>query len=227
MKKCIEKTKKFFKMIVSYIIAFFKYINRYISRLSKTQKRVYVIYAVLLILFIISMIVIYNKIIRKYTLHATNLYNKVHELYFFGGDIEYEIEDNERVFIELDDSRYYKISNYSNSVSDLFTENKLSDVQKYLNIEKNNNEYYMKDIGRGISNYYETTLKLKYFLINKRVFIAKSKFCKIDSQVTYGDGCRGKNEYYINKRFILKKENKVWKIDEYTSIFEMEEESLK
>ena len=222
MKKYIEKTKEFFKMIVSYIIVFYKHIKNNISKLSKTQKIFCVIYSVLLILFIISIIIIHNKKVKQYTLEATDLYNKVHELYFFGGNVEYEIEDNQRIFIELDDSRYYKISNYSNSISDLFTENKLSDVQKYLNIEEYNNAYYMKDIGRGISNYYETTLKPKHLSINKRVFMAKSKFCKIDSQVTYGDGCRGKNEYYINKKFILKKENKVWKIDEYTSIFEME-----
>lgn len=48
-----------------------------------------------------------------------------------------------------------------------------------------------------------------------------SKFCEIDHQVTYGDLCEGDHKYVIKKEFTIVKENDEWKVDKYTSVFEM------
>ena len=176
---------------------------------------------VLLIILIIVRIYIYNKCAKE----AQLIYNQVHELYYFGGNIEFNSdENNERIFIENNEKKYYQISNYDNSVKKYFTKSKLKDVNKDLNIINKENIYYMTDIGRGISNYYETTIKSKKIRTNKRIFIASSKFCKIDHQVSYGDGCEAKNEYTIKKEFVLVKVDKEWKVDTYTSIFEFGDE---
>lgn len=174
---------------------------------------------------IIAILIIRSYIYKKCAKEAQVIYNQVHELYYFGGNIEFNSnENNERIFIEENNKKYYQISNYEESVKKYFTQSKLQDVNKDLNIINKDNNYYMKDIGRGISNYYETTIISKKIRSNERIFIAKSKFCKIDYQVSYGDHCEGKNEYYIEKKFVLKKFNKEWKVDEYTSIFEFDKE---
>lgn len=189
------------------------------------NKALLITLSITFILIVITLLIIRSYIYKKCAKEAQIIYDQVHELYYFGGNIEFKNnENNERIFIENKNNKYYQISNYDSSVKKYFTESKLKDVNKDLNIIKKDNSYYMKDIGRGISNYYETTIVSKKIRSNIRKFIAKSKFCKIDHQVSYGDGCEGKNEYYIKKEFILKKINNEWKIDNYTSIFEFDKE---
>lgn len=191
-----------------------------------SEKKLIILISITLILIIIMIgFIIRNSLYKKYAEEAQKTYDKVHELYYFGGNISYgQDELNERIFIEKEENKYYLISNFDESVKKYFSEKKLSDVLEFLDIVKKDNNYYAKDFGRGISYYYGTTLKTKKANSKKRVFIAESKFCKINHQVSYGDGCEGNNEYIISKEFVIVKINDVWVVDKYTSIFEMDKE---
>jgi len=154
-------------------------------------------------------------------------YDKLHNLYFFRENIDYVLdENNQRKYIEIDNKKYYEIAN-KEVIEDLVTENMLLKTSGFLNIRIINNQYYMKDYGRGLSGYYGTELKLESVNKDKLEYKALSKFCEIDSKVSYGSGCRNEKYYYIEKPFVLIKENGIWKVDEYTSVFEFEDSLIK
>ena len=185
----------------------------------------YIIIALAVILVIVGFIIIRNAKNKKIIEEVTPLYNKAHELYQFGGDIIYTKDvDGGRKYIEKDGSKYYQIANFDESVAKYFTSNALKDVMEFMNIINEDGNYYIKDTGRGIGNYFGVTFKVETAAGKKRVLKASSKFCKIEHQVTYGDLCSGDNEYTIDKEFKLVKENKVWKIDSFVSIFQMGDE---
>ena len=85
----------------------------------------------------------------------------------------------------------------------------------------------MKDYGRGLSGYYGTGLKIKKMSKNRIEYKALSKFCEIDSRVNYGDGCSNEKYYYVEKPFVLIKEDGIWKVEEYTSVFEFKDKEFK
>ena len=185
----------------------------------------YIVIAIAVILVVVLFLVIRNARNKKIEREMTSLYNKAHELYQYGGDITYsKNEDGTRVYKEVDGTKYYQIANFNDSVAKYFSDNNLKNVIEYMNIIEENGNYYIKDFGRGIGNYFDTTLKVKKVKGKKRILTASSRFCKIEHQVTYGDLCRGDNEYTIEKEFVLVKVNGNWKIDSYTSIFQMGDE---
>ncbi len=191
------------------------------------KKRIikYIIITLIFILLIVCFIILKNIRNKKIIEEVTPLYNKVHELYQFGGDIAYvKNEDGGRNYIEKDGIKYYQISNFDDSIAKYFTSSNLKNVVEFMNIINENGNYYIKDRGMGIGNYFGVTFKVKKSSSNKRTLIAASKFCKIEYQVTYGDLCSGDNEYTIEKEFKLVKENKIWKIDSFTSVFQMGDE---
>ena len=192
--------------------------------MNKKKLIQYIIITLIIILVIVGFVTIRNIRNKKIIEEITPLYNKVHELYQFGGDIEYVKTGEGRNYIEKDGIKYYQIANFDDSVAKYFTSNSLKDVMEFMNIINENGNYYIKDMGRGIGNYFGVTFKVEKASSKKRVLKASSKFCKIEYQVAYGDLCRGDNEYTIDKEFKLVRENKVWKIDSFVSVFQMGDE---
>lgn len=176
-----------------------------------------------LIIVLIGVILIYEKIskeIKQKIELGNSIYEKIHNLYYYGGNIEYQLDKNKnRKYIEIADSKYYEIKN-PDEITNLITNEMLPKTSLFLNIKIVGNKYYMKDIGRGLSGYVGTTLKIKRISKNKIEYEAISKFCKVDSIVSYGDGCRNRDYYEMKKSFTLIKEDNLWKVLEYTSIFE-------
>lgn len=161
---------------------------------------------------------------------AEELYEKAHNLYFYGKDIEYAKENGKYVTIERSVNsrvdKYYKLSNYNEVFVKLFSSNKLKSVDIYLGIIEQNNGKYIREIGRGLSGYFGTTFEVKKASKTKITYIAKSKFCEISHRIN--DVCESEEYYYtIDKEFTIIKENGKWKIDEYTSVFEFEDSLIK
>jgi len=182
-----------------------------------------------LLIVLIGIVVIRNiveKEINKKIELGNSIYEKVHNLYFYGGEIEYKIEENKRKSIEVDDKKYYEISN-KKVIENLVTKNMLLKTSDFLGIKVIEDNYYMKDYGRGLSGYYGTELKIKKINKKRIEYKALSKFCEIDSRVSYGDGCNDEKYYYIERPFIIVKENGIWKVDEYTSVFEFKDSEIK
>ena len=173
---------------------------------------------------VVGFILVRNARNKKIISEITPLYNKVHELYQYGGDITYVKTEEGRSYIEREGVKYYQIANFDDSISKYFTSNNLKDVLNSLNIIYESGHHYIKDFGMAVGNYFDTSFKVIKANNKKRVLKASSRFCLIEHQVTYGDLCRGDNEYTIDKDFILVKENGEWKIDSYTSVFQMGDE---
>ena len=153
-------------------------------------------------------------IASKITL-GTDLYERIHNLYFYGDQLEYEQVEEK-----------YKLLNYE-KIPELISKKFLPQVNQYLEITKQKYEYYINLVGKGISNYYGTELKIKKIRRNKVIYTATTKMCKVESVVTYGERCSMGGYYYIEKPFIIVKENGSWKVDEYTSVFEFSDSEFK
>lgn len=193
---------------------------------------------VLSILIILSLIIffvwlgIYIKDTQKRQCSlASKLYNQAHDIYFYGGNIEYEYDkDGDIIYTDRSDgnliNRYLKTKNYNEVITNLFSESMQKKVGNYLGVLIQDGTIYVKEIGKGISNYYGTTFKVKASSSSKIVFDAYSKFCKMNSKL--GEYCKNEDGYYtVKKKFVLVKENKKWKIDNYTSVFEFENDEIK
>ena len=155
-----------------------------------------------------------------------SIYEDAHNLYFYGEGIEYSYNDlKERVYAEIDHEKYYKIENYDNVFEKKFTDKELKQLYNIFEITKMDNSYFVKDIGRGVSNYIETNLKIKKIRMKKLEFVASSVFCKKDKLTAFG--CLEEDRYTIDKKFIIVKEYGSWKVDEYTSVFEFSDSEFK
>ena len=175
---------------------------------------------VLLIVFLIVLVttIITNKIEKENNKKielGSSLYEKIHNLYYYGGDLDYKKENDK-----------YVITNYS-IIEDIVSKSFIPKVNKFLNIEEDNNKYYINPIGKGISNYYGTILKIKKIRKNKIEYKAISKLCEKNKIVTYGEGCTSDGYYEIEKPFTIVKEDNKWKVLEYTSIFQFSEREIK
>lgn len=199
------------------------------KNILKNKKKIIIILLVLVIV-LIGIVVIRNivkKEINKKIELGNSIYEKVHNLYFYGGEIEYKVdEENKRKYIEVDDKKYYEISN-KQVIENLVTEEMLLKTSDFLGIKVIEDNYYIKDYGRGLSGYYGTELKIKKINKNKIEYKALSKFCEIDFRVNYGDGCSDEKYYYIERPFIIVKEDGIWKVESYTSIFEFKDSEIK
>ena len=199
------------------------------KNILKNKKKIIIILLVLVIVLIGGLIIkkIVEKEINKKIELGNSIYEKVHNLYFYGGNIEYETNENKtRNYIEIDNTKYYEIKN-SEEITNLITEKMIVKTSNFLGIKVIGNKYYMKDYGRGLSGYYGTKLKIKRISKNKIEYKSYSKFCYKESRVNYGEGCSENNYYEIEKPFILIKEEGTWKVEEYTSIFEFNDSELK
>ena len=186
--------------------------------MKKINKKIIIsllVFLIVLVMVIITLNIIKKERIKKIEL-GDSIYEKIHNLYYYGESLKYEKD-------ELGD---YIISNYEvieNIVSDTFIDN----VNKFLNITKEDDKYYIKPVGKGLSAYYGTKLEIKKISKNKIEYKAISTLCKKDSIVAYGEGCTSDGYYEIEKPFILVKENGIWKVSEYTSVFQFSERELK
>ena len=200
------------------------------KEIIKNKKNIIIILLVLLVV-LIGIVTIKNKIEKEKNKKielGNSIYEKVHNLYFYGGDIVYETDDkNTRKYIEVDNKKYYEIKNYKETFENLITDKQLLKTSNFLGIKVIKDKYYMKDYGRGLSGYYGTELKIKKINKNKIEYKASSKFCEIEYRISYGSGCSNEKYYYIEKPFVLVKEDDIWKVEEYTSIFEFEDSLLK
>ena len=184
----------------------------------------------LVLLIVLVTILITNKIEKennKKIEQGSSIYEEIHNLYYYGGNIEYVNDfNNNRLVTKINDENYYEISNFD-VIKNLISKNMLSKTFEALKIISNNNKYYIKDIGKGISNYYGTKLKIKKISKNKMEYKAISKLCEKDKIVTYGEGCTSDGYYEIEKPFTIVKEDNKWKVLEYTSIFQFSEKEIK
>ena len=190
-----------------------------------------IITVLLVLLIVLVMLAIIFNFIKKDNNKKIDLaistYNKIHTLYLSGNGIEYVYDDaNNRRYIEEDNNKYYEIKN-KDLFTNLISEKSLDKLLDSLNIKEKDDKYYISDFGRGISNYYGTKFKIKHKRKNKIEYIAISTFCKKDFIVYYGDRCMIDGYYEIEKPFTLVKEDGVWKVLEYTSIFQFSDRELK
>ena len=184
--------------------------------MKKNKKKIVVLLLILLIVLVTTIITnIIKKEQNKKIELGSSIYEKIHNLYYYGGDLEYKKENDK-----------YVITNYS-VIEDIVSNSFISKANEFLNIEEDNNKYYINPIGKGISNYYATTLKIKTMRKNKIEYKAISKLCKKESIVSYGDRCTTDGYYEIEKPFIMVKEDNKWKVIEYTSIFQFSDRELK
>jgi hypothetical protein len=172
------------------------------------------------LLVILVSIIIVKSYYKDYTKKAielgNSLYEEVHNLYYYGGDLSYEKNEDGK----------YVISNYE-TVENLISKTFLTQTNTFLNIEKKDNTYYINPTGRGLSNYYGTELKIKKVSKKKIEYIAMTKLCYIDKIVSYGDGCATDGYYTVDKPFTIIKEDGKWKIESFTSIFEFDDSDIK
>ena len=201
------------------------------KEILKNKKKMIIIILIVLVIVLLGIVVIRNKIdkAKKEKIELGNsIYEKAHNLYFYGGDIVYETDDNNtRKYIEVDKKKYYEIKNYKEVFNNLLAQKQLPKTSNFLGIKVIEDKYYMKDYGRGLSGYYGTGLKIKKMSKNRIEYKALSKFCEIDSRVNYGDGCSNEKYYYVEKPFVLIKEDGIWKVEEYTSVFEFKDKEFK
>lgn len=201
-------------------------------KLFVTKKNIKTIIIVVFLLFLSLYVFIYIKNTQKRQIKkASELYEKAYQLYFSGEGLVYSKDkDNQEIHIERSNGNlvnwYYKIDNYDDYVNKLFSSKGKSLADNFLEVYKQNDDIYIKEIGRGISGYFGTTFTVSYYSKNKIKFKAHSKFCEVSHQIN--GLCEDEKYYYtINKPFVLVKENGKWKIDEFTSIFEFSNDEIK
>ena len=187
----------------------------------KNKKVMGIIGLIVVVLLLLSLTFIYviNKKKKKEKEKiGLDLYQQVHNLYYFGSVLDYDAE-------VLQDN-YVKLNNYY-EIEKIISKDYLETANKFLRIKKIEDDYYIQRVGKGISNYYGTTLKVKESTQNKIVYIAKIKLCDPKYMVTYGDGCLEEGYYEVEKPFEIVKEDGLWKVSEYTSVFELSDSEIK
>ena len=197
----------------------------------KMIKNKKIIISLLVLSIVLVMIIVICNLIEKERIKkielGNSIYEEIHNLYLYGNGIEYVYDDDKnRIYIE-DDGKYYEIKD-KKVFTDLISSESLDRLTKIFEIKEKDNKYYISDFGRGITNaYYGTKLEIKKISKNKIEYKAISTLCKKDSIVAYGEGCTSDGYYEIEKTFILVKENGIWKVSEYTSVFQFSERELK
>ena len=190
-----------------------------------------IIISLLVLLIVLVMIIVICNLIKKENNKkielGNSIYEEIHNLYLYGNGIEYVYDDDKnRIYIE-DDGKYYEIKD-KKVFTDLISSESLDRLTKIFEIKEKDNKYYISDFGRGITNaYYGTKLEIKKISKNKIEYKAISTLCKIDSIVSYGEGCTSDGYYEVEKPFILVKENGIWKVSEYTSVFQFSDREIK
>lgn len=117
-----------------------------------------------------------NKYVEKETVklqiedvNENNIKEKLSTLSTTNQEVKQEIIENinnDILSLNVDELGNYIISNYEvieNIVSDSFIDN----VNKFLNITKENDKYYIKPVGKGLSGYYGTKLEIKKLVRTK------------------------------------------------------------
>ena len=197
----------------------------------KMIKNKKIIISLLVLSIVLVMIIVICNLIEKERIKkielGNSIYEEIHNLFLYGNGIEYVYdEEKNRIYIE-EDGKYYEIKD-KKVFTDLISSESLDRLTKIFEIKEKDNKYYISDFGRGITNaYYGTKLEIKKISKNKIEYKAISTLCKKDSIVAYGEGCTSDGYYEIEKPFILVKENGIWKVSEYTSVFQFSERELK
>ena len=197
----------------------------------KMIKNKKIIISLLVLLIVLVMIIVICNLIKKENNKkielGNSIYEEIHNLYLYGNGIEYVYDDDKnRIYIE-DDGKYYEIKD-KKVFTDLISSESLDRLTKIFEIKEKDNKYYISDFGRGITNaYYGTKLEIKKISKNKIEYKAISTLCKIGSIVSYGEGCTSDGYYEVEKPFILVKENGLWKVSEYTSVFHFSDREIK
>ena len=199
------------------------------EKLRKIFKIIGVTFLILLI--ITSIFIVVSHYVKEFKQKQEEMgkekYEEIHNLYYYGETIEYEVdEEKRRIYIEEGNKKYYKITNYDEILNKASNSYK-GKLVKVLDIKEKEGNYYVVGIGRGLSGYYGTRLEIKKYSKNKIEYKAYSKFCYKESRVNYGEGCKEEGYYEIEKPFILVKEEGTWKVEEYTSVFEFNESEIK
>ena len=196
----------------------------------KMIKNKKIIISLLVLSIVLVMIIVICNLIEKERIKkielGNSIYEEIHNLYLYGNGIEYVYDDDKnRIYIE-DDGKYYEIKD-KKVFTDLISSESLDRLTKIFEIKEKDNKYYISDFGRGISNYYGTKLEIKKISKNKIEYKALSTLCEKNSIVTYGEGCTSDGYYEVEKPFTLVKEDGLWKVSEYTSIFQFSEREIK
>ena len=190
-----------------------------------------IIISLLVLLIVLVMIIVVCNLIKKENNKkielGNSIYEEIHNLYLYGNGIEYVYDDDKnRIYIE-DDGKYYEIKD-KKVFTDLISSESLDRLTKIFEIKEKDNKYYISDFGRGITNaYYGTKLEIKKISKNKIEYKAISTLCKIDSIVSYGEGCTSDGYYIVEKPFTLVKGDGKWKVSEYTSVFQFSDREIK
>ena len=189
-----------------------------------------IIISLLVLLIVLVMIIVICNLIKKENNKkielGNSIYEEIHNLYLYGNGIEYVYDDDKnRIYIE-DDGKYYEIKD-KKVFTDLISSESLDRLTKIFEIKEKDNKYYISDFGRGISNYYGTKLEIKKISKNKIEYKALSTLCEKNSIVTYGEGCTSDGYYEVEKPFTLVKEDGLWKVSEYTSVFQVSDREIK
>lgn len=186
-----------------------------------------IVFFVILIFFLLKLFLENSNYLNKKRIFVgEKIYNQVHNLYFYGDGFEYDIQVEDGIIVvDETNTEYYKLKSL-NYIQNNFTQNEMDDIKKQFDLININDSYYIKNFGRGISGYFGTTLTVDKVSNKKIEFVAHSKFCEIDARVY--DTCKGEEYMYtIDKPFTLVKENGIWKVDEYTSVFEFKDSEYK
>jgi len=204
-----------------------------LDKLKKVLTKRNIVRILIIISLLLTLLFAYTYIKNNQQIQikrAEKLYEKAYNLYFYGGGLEFYQKDGKYDIIEQSNNyrvdKYYKLSNYEEIIGNLFSSNKIIDVNNYLGIIEQNGDKYIREIGRGISGYFGTTFTIKKISEKKITFIAHSKFCEIAHSIN--NVCESEEYYYtVDKPFAIIKENGTWKIDEYISVFEFKDSEIK
>ena len=214
LKKALQKIKFFCNAFISYL------------KKHKLISITFIFFIILITLILNLFLKNTNYMNQKRIFIGEKLYKQAHDLYFYGEGFEYDLQDkNEVIILNKNNTEYYKLKSLE-YIYNNFTENEINDIKKQFDLTELNNQYYIKNFGRGISSYYGTSLTIKKVYDKKIEFVAQSRFCMIDYQIY--DSCKSEEYYYtIDRPFTLIKEDGIWKIEEYTSVFEFEDKEFK
>ena len=184
------------------------------------KRKIILLSIIIIIVAILIWIMEFNikSYIKVRTKEALKIYETVHDIYSYGGILEYK--EN---FVVINSSRYYEVANYDKVIS-LFEEKEQKDFNEYFDIKIKNSRVYARSLAQGSSNYKRTDLKLKKIGVKKIQYIAISIFCEENK---YKDFCPKEKQKTVEKPFTIVKEDNKWKVLEYTSVFQFSDRELK